>query len=331
MSGVIAPVLGYNKRQRAPLNARLVVLCEAIAELQGTVPVHPRVAENHPADSTGKNQMEPATPSVDRLPDTCGSSGPLNGRNNCCPQRSWHNLHQLRKPWRMLGFPVRLRCSGSRGMTQVTSGGRIVNNVSGQRRDTVRYKVSRRTLDVIGSLLLLAFTLPILLLVAFLIKIDSRGPVLYRQSRVGLHGRIFTMLKFRSMRVDAEAAGPCWAAKRDPRMTRIGAFIRATRLDEVPQLLNVLRGEMSLVGPRPERPHFVQQLAAIIPRYNERTHVLPGITGWAQINYPYGASVEDARAKLAFDLFYINNRSLLLDFRILLRTIPVVLFRKGAR
>ena len=216
-------------------------------------------------------------------------------------------------------------------MTQVTSEGRLVNDVSGQRRDTVWYEVSRRALDVIGSLLLLAFALPLLLLVAFLIKVDSTGPVLYRQSRVGLHGRIFTMLKFRSMRVDAEVAGPCWATDRDPRMARIGAFIRATRLDEVPQLLNVLRGEMSLVGPRPERPHFVQQLAAIIPRYNERTHVLPGITGWAQINYPYGASVEDARAKLAFDLFYINNRALLLDLRILLRTIPVVLFRIGAR
>ena len=216
-------------------------------------------------------------------------------------------------------------------MTQVTSGGRLVNDVSGQRRDTVWYEVTRRALDVIGSLLLLAFALPLLLLVAVLIKVDSTGPVLYRQSRVGLHGRIFTMLKFRSMRVDAEVAGPCWATDRDPRMTRIGAFIRATRLDEVPQLLNVLRGDMSLVGPRPERPHFVQQLAAIIPCYHERTHVLPGITGWAQINYPYGASVEDARAKLAFDLFYINNRALLLDLRILLRTIPVVLFRIGAR
>jgi exopolysaccharide biosynthesis polyprenyl glycosylphosphotransferase len=216
-------------------------------------------------------------------------------------------------------------------MTQVTSEGRLVNDVSGQRRDTVWYEVSRRALDVIGSLLLLAFAVPLLLLVAFLIRVDSTGPVLYRQSRVGLHGRIFTMLKFRSMRVDAEVAGPCWATDRDPRMTRIGAFIRATRLDEVPQLLNVLRGEMSLVGPRPERPHFVQQLAAIIPRYNERTHVLPGITGWAQINYSYGASVEDARAKLAFDLFYINNRSLPLDLHILLKTIPVVLFRIGAR
>jgi len=233
MSGVIAPVLGYNNRQWASLNARLVVLCEAIAELQGTVPVRPKVAEKHPADSPGDKQMEPATPLVAGLPDTCGSSGPLDGSNNCCLQRSRHKLLQLRKPWRMLGFPVRLTCSGSRGMTQVTSGDRLVNDVSGQRRDTVWYEVPRRTIDVIGSLMLLAFTLPILLLVAFLIKIDSRGPVLYRQSRVGLHGWIFTMLKFRSMPVDAEAAGPCWATDRDPRMTRIGVFIRATRLDEL--------------------------------------------------------------------------------------------------
>ena len=200
-----------------------------------------------------------------------------------------------------------------------------------QCHDSAWYSVTRRTLDVIGSLLLLAFTFPLLLIVACLIKLDSSGPVLYRQCRVGLHGRPFTLLKFRSMRVDAEATGPCWAANGDPRITRIGAFIRATRLDEVPQLLNVLRGEMSLVGPRPERPHFAGQLATVIPRYDERVNVLPGITGWAQINYPYGASVADARAKLAFDLFYIHNRALLFDLRILLRTIPVILFRIGAR
>jgi exopolysaccharide biosynthesis polyprenyl glycosylphosphotransferase len=204
----------------------------------------------------------------------------------------------------------------------------VNEDVSG---DTDWYEVSRRGFDVIGGLLLLALTSPLLLLVTFLIKLDSRGPVLYRQSRVGLHGRIFTILKFRSMRVGAETAGPCWATTGDPRVTRIGRFIRATRLDEVPQLLNVLRGEMSLVGPRPERPHFVRQLVAVIPRYNERTLVRPGITGWAQINYPYGASIEDARAKLEFDIFYINNRTLLLDLRILLKTIPVVLLRKGAR
>jgi exopolysaccharide biosynthesis polyprenyl glycosylphosphotransferase len=200
-----------------------------------------------------------------------------------------------------------------------------------QRRKVAWNDTTRRVCDVLCSLLLLVMTLPVLLIVACLIKLDSRGPVLYRQHRVGLHGRTFSLLKFRSMRVDAEAGGPCWAAKQDPRVTRIGAFIRATRLDETPQLLNVLFGEMSLVGPRPERPHFAEQLSRVIPRYDERTNVLPGITGWAQINYPYGASVEDARAKLTYDLFYIENRAVLLDLRILIATVPVVLFCKGAR
>ena len=189
----------------------------------------------------------------------------------------------------------------------------------------------RRARDVAGSLLLLALTLPLLLLVACLIKLDSRGPVLYRQDRVGLHGRVFTMLKFRTMRIDAEADGPRWTAERDPRVTRFGAFVRASRIDELPQLINVLRGEMSLVGPRPERPYFVEQLALVIPRYDERTRVLPGLTGWAQVNYPYGASVEDAQAKLTYDLYYLRNQSLLLDLHILVATARVVLFGIGAR
>jgi lipopolysaccharide/colanic/teichoic acid biosynthesis glycosyltransferase len=189
----------------------------------------------------------------------------------------------------------------------------------------------RRFRDIAGSILLLALTLPLVALVACLIKLDSRGPLVYRQDRVGLHGRVFTLLKFRSMRTDAEAAGPCWAAERDPRVTRVGAFIRACRIDELPQLINVLRGEMSLVGPRPERPHFTAQLSRILPRYDERTRVLPGLTGWAQVKYKYGASVEDARAKLDYDLQYLANRSLLLDLRILAATVPVVLFRIGAR
>jgi exopolysaccharide biosynthesis polyprenyl glycosylphosphotransferase len=191
--------------------------------------------------------------------------------------------------------------------------------------------VVRRARDVAGSLLLLALTLPLLLLVACLIKLASRGPVLYRQDRVGLHGRVFTMLKFRTMRIDAEADGPRWAAERDSRVTLFGAFIRASRIDELPQLINVLRGEMSLVGPRPERPYFVEQLARVIPRYDERTRVLPGLTGWAQVNYPYGASVEDAQAKLTYDLYYLHNQSLLLDLHILAATARVVLFRIGAR
>jgi lipopolysaccharide/colanic/teichoic acid biosynthesis glycosyltransferase len=155
--------------------------------------------------------------------------------------------------------------------------------------------------------------------------------VLYRQQRAGLHGRSFNLWKFRSMRQNAETFGACWAARRDPRVTRVGAFIRAHRIDELPQLANVLRGEMSLIGPRPERPIFVAQLIREIPDFAARTRVLPGLTGWAQVNYPYGASVEDARIKLDYDLYYIRNRSLLLDLRILLRTVGVVLRRTGAR
>lgn len=190
----------------------------------------------------------------------------------------------------------------------------------------------KRVVDVVASAVLLALTLPLMLTTAILIKLDSPGPVFYRQARVGLQGNVFTLLKFRSMRTDAEAAGtPRWAARGDPRITRIGALIRQTRIDELPQLLNVLRGEMSLIGPRPERPHFVEQLAAVIPFYNERCYVKPGITGWAQVNYPYGASVEDAREKLSYDLYYVKYRSMMLDLLILMATVRVILFREGAR
>jgi lipopolysaccharide/colanic/teichoic acid biosynthesis glycosyltransferase len=189
----------------------------------------------------------------------------------------------------------------------------------------------RRARDVVGSLLLLALTLPLLLPMACLIKLDSRGPVLYRQVRVGLHGRVFNLLKLRTMRIDAEADGPRWATERDPRVTRFGTLVRAWRIDELPQLINVLRGEMSLVGPRPERPYFVRQLVRIIPQYDERTLVQPGLTGWAQVNYPYGASVEDARAKLTYDLYYLRNQTPLLDLYILAATVRVVLLRIGAR
>jgi len=191
--------------------------------------------------------------------------------------------------------------------------------------------VVRRLRDITVGLLLLVLTLPLCLLVACLIKLESRGPVMYRQERVGLHGKVFTLLKFRSMRVDAEAAGPRWATERDPRVTRVGAFIRAQRIDELPQLLNVLRVHMSLVGPRPERPCFTAQLARVIPRYDEREAVLPGLTGLAQVRYAYGASVQDARIKLDYDLQYIDDRSLLLDLRILAATVRVVMFRVGAR
>ena len=188
-----------------------------------------------------------------------------------------------------------------------------------------------RSFDIALSLGLLLSTLPIMCIVALLVRLDSVGPVLYRQERVGLNGSIFTLFKFRSMKSDAEAGGPRWAQMRDPRVTRLGSFMRKTRIDELPQLLNILRGEMSFIGPRPERPHFVEQLETVIPCYRERCRVKPGLTGWAQVNYPYGASVEDARAKLSYDLYYVKNRSLFLDVLILLSTVRVILLQEGAR
>jgi exopolysaccharide biosynthesis polyprenyl glycosylphosphotransferase len=190
----------------------------------------------------------------------------------------------------------------------------------------------RRAFDIAASLGLLLVTAPLLLLTAIAIKLDSPGPVFYRQSRVGLGGKPFTLIKFRSMVVDAEAAGaPRWAARRDPRITRVGRIIRLFRIDEIPQAINVLKGDMALIGPRPERPAFVEELARQIPHYNDRALVKPGITGWAQVSYPYGASVEDARMKLAYDLYYVKNRSLFLDLLILVATVRVVLFQEGSR
>jgi sugar transferase (PEP-CTERM system associated) len=190
----------------------------------------------------------------------------------------------------------------------------------------------KRTFDILVSSLLLVLTLPLLVVTACLIKLESPGPILYRQERVGLHGRIFTILKFRSMRTDAETDGrPRWAAEDDPRVTRVGAIIRKLRIDELPQILNVLRGDMSFVGPRPERPFFVAELFKAIPYYAERHWVRPGITGWAQINFPYGASTDDARRKLAYDLYYVKNRSVFLDGLILLQTARVILWNSGAR
>jgi exopolysaccharide biosynthesis polyprenyl glycosylphosphotransferase len=172
---------------------------------------------------------------------------------------------------------------------------------------------------------------PVMLLAALAIKLDSRGPVFYRQERVGLGGRSFYCVKFRSMRTDAESDGVArWAAKNDSRVTRVGAFMRKTRIDELPQLITVLKGEMSIVGPRPERPEFVAQLSEQIPFYHLRHGVKPGVTGWAQVRYTYGASVEDARKKHQFDLYYLKNNSIWLDLQILVETVTVVMFREGA-
>lgn len=190
----------------------------------------------------------------------------------------------------------------------------------------------KRLFDVVISAVMLALTAPIMLITALLIKIDSPGPVFFRQTRVGECGKPFDVYKFRSMRADAEKDGkPQWAKKKDSRVTRIGRIIRSLRIDELPQIFNVMKGDMSLVGPRPERPYFVRQLIKEIPYYSTRHSVKPGITGWAQIRYSYGASVHDAKEKLQYDLYYVKNHTLFLDLIILFQTAQVVLFGRGAR
>ncbi|MGX7925955.1 TIGR03013 family XrtA/PEP-CTERM system glycosyltransferase [Tsuneonella sp. HG094] len=190
---------------------------------------------------------------------------------------------------------------------------------------------AKRVFDVTASGLLLALTFPLIALFAILVKLDSKGPAFFRQTRVGLYGQPFTVHKLRSMRTDAEAGGAKWAERDDPRVTRLGRFIRKVRIDELPQVWTVLAGRMSFVGPRPEVPAFVTDLEDKLPYYAERHMVKPGITGWAQINYPYGASVEDARAKLEYDLYYAKNYTPFLDLLILLQTVRVVLWPEGAR
>jgi sugar transferase (PEP-CTERM system associated) len=190
----------------------------------------------------------------------------------------------------------------------------------------------KRLFDIFVSLIILGLTWPLIVLAALLVKLESRGPAFYRQRRVGLYGQTFDVVKIRSMRVDAEVGGKAvWAQKDDPRVTRIGRILRLSRIDELPQAWSVLKGEMSFVGPRPERPQFVADFEARLPYYSERHVVKPGITGWAQINYPYGASIEDAREKLEYDLYYAKNYTPFLDILILLQTARVILWPEGAR
>ena len=251
---------------------------------------------------------------------------------------------------RRLGFPVRelLNCRlGGIEVIDLVSflereSGRVQVDVlnpswmifgEGFRRNPFR-QVTKRIFDTMAALVLLAITWPLMVLAALAIVVEDglRAPVFYRQSRVGLDGQIFQVLKFRSMRVDAERDGrPRWASSSDARVTRVGRLIRKVRIDELPQILNVLRGDMSFVGPRPERPEFVARLGETIPYYDERHCTKPGITGWAQLCYPYGASEQDAVEKLQYDLYYVKNHTLLIDILILLQTVEVVLFGKGGR
>jgi sugar transferase (PEP-CTERM system associated) len=190
----------------------------------------------------------------------------------------------------------------------------------------------KRVFDIVISVLLLVLAAPVMAVTALLIKLDSKGPVFYKQERTGQDNASFMVLKFRSMRTDAEQDGqPRWATLQDNRVTKVGGIIRKLRIDELPQLINVLRGEMSLVGPRPERPFFVEQLTQQIPYFAVRHSVKPGVTGWAQVRYHYGATIEDSAAKLQYDLYYVKNHSLFLDLVVLFETIGVVLTGKGAR
>jgi len=189
----------------------------------------------------------------------------------------------------------------------------------------------KRIFDIVASIILLLVTFPVIALFALIVKLDSKGPAFFRQQRVGLYGESFSLIKLRSMRTDAEKNGAQWAEENDPRITRVGRFIRKVRIDELPQTWSVLRGDMSFVGPRPEVPKFVEDLQEDIPFYQERHMVKPGITGWAQINYPYGASTEDSRKKLEYDLYYAKNYTPFLDLVILLQTVRVVLWPEGAR
>jgi sugar transferase (PEP-CTERM system associated) len=189
----------------------------------------------------------------------------------------------------------------------------------------------KRLIDILGASSLMMFTLPIAIVAAIAVKLDSPGPIFYTQDRVGLKKRVFRIRKFRSMRVDAEVAtGAVWAVVKDPRVTRVGRIIRRLRIDELPQLINIIKGEMSLVGPRPERPGIVDNLVRTVPLYDYRHCIRPGLTGWAQVCRPYGSTSEDARDKLCYDLFYVKNWSLLLDLQIMLQTVKVVLYGRGA-
>jgi exopolysaccharide biosynthesis polyprenyl glycosylphosphotransferase len=191
-------------------------------------------------------------------------------------------------------------------------------------------EVTKRLLDFLFSLFVLIIGFPLWMLIALLIKVDSRGPIFYRQTRVGRNGRHFKILKFRSMRTDAEKhSGPVWAGKNDPRVTRFGRLLRKTHLDELPQFVNVLIGDMSLVGPRPERPFFVDKITKEVPLYNHRHRVRPGITGWAQVKHKYDENMEDVRAKIKYDLFYIENLSWRMDLKIIFNTLYVIIAGKG--
>ena len=273
-----------------------------------------------------------------------------NGYDGLCKEARALNIDKIvvSIEERRTGFPIRqlLQCRvdgieviEGTSFYEMLTGKLIVEKINpswlifseGFRKSWMR-RVIKRTGDLLLSIIMLILLAPVLIVVAILIKLDSRGPVFFSQERVGEYRKPYMVHKFRSMVQDAEEqSGPVWAQSNDSRATRVGKFIRKWRIDEFPQLFNVIKGEMSFVGPRPEREFFVEELEEAIPYYGERFSVKPGVTGWAQVNYPYGASVEDAKEKLNYDLFYIKNMSIFMDMMVVMRTVKTVLFGEGAR
>lgn len=302
-------------RERPDLKMDVVGFLTARPELVGTSLVNPRVlgmtSELHEVVETEK---------VDRvvvaLPD----------RRNSLPMRELLEL-KLRGVTVEDGHSLYEKVTGKIRTTALPPSWMVFSDSFQALSRKVRYK---QFLDFCLALVALVLALPIAVVAAILTKLDSPGPVLFSQERVGLRGRVFRVFKFRTMRPDAEAAGgPQWATEDDPRITRVGRFLRKVRLDELPQIWNVLKGDMSFIGPRPERPHFVALLSEQLPYYNQRHCVRPGLTGWAQIRYHYGSSVEDALEKLQYDLFYVKNLSFFLDLAILFETGRIILFGRG--
>lgn len=287
------------------------------------------------ADRSGADGVAPGIAPVGNLDDfekfaTQPWSGVIVASSDAVPERLVHQLMELRFTgvrvydiadfYEQMWFKVPVLHT-RRGWLVFAHGFDLLHNPLGLR--------IKRLTDMLLALALLLVTTPLMLIVAVLIKLESRGPAIFRQSRTGLGGREFEILKLRSMTHDAERDGPQWAQTADPRVTRLGRVVRLLRIDELPQLINVLKGEMSFIGPRPERPVFNETLEKEIPLYNLRHLVRPGITGWAQVMYPYGASVEDAREKLQYDLYYIKNYTVLLDIGIVFKTLRVVMLGKG--
>lgn len=316
-SGASAVEIAREALERRDAGYRVIGFVDSDAELVGKSLINPRVVGlTSELDKIVKRE------DVDRIVVAMGE------RRGQFPTNQLLHLSLSGNVTIEEGAPFYERMTGRVHLEMLRPSWLIFSSRGRQKRISALARIAiHRGIALVGVIL----SLPLAMVTAILIKLDSPGPIFYKQERVGKNGQPFTLMKFRSMRVDAEKDGPVWASNADDRATRVGRIIRKIRVDEIPQFWNILKGEMSFVGPRPERPHFVAQLAQEIPYYEQRHLIAPGLTGWAQIKYPYGSSIEDARQKLQYDLYYIKNQSLILDAIIIFETIKIILFGRGAR